>query len=198
MASTPLSGIGTIWTGGSSVNASGKTLIISAHGRMTGTKFTPAYTSSVQFASDKYGALMAAVEAAINGTVTAIEVATPGSKVEDHALAFYEHDPSTATIVSKLANSSFDVLTIDTSIYSTRLASSPTLSGVMTKLKQQSLQYPAILGLFCRVVKDVTTGKEIKSHDITGKKHATVAQQGAHMKNAISIAQALKAKGLAT
>ena len=198
MASIPLSGIGTIWTGGASVNASGKTLIISAHGRMSGTKFTPAYTSSVQFASNKYGALVAAVEDAIKGRVTAIEIATPGSKVEDHALAFYEHDPSATMIVSRLANTSFDVLTIDTSIRSTRLANSPTLSGVIAKLKQRSLRYPALLCLFCRVVKDVATGQELMSHDVTGKKHATVAQQGAHMKNAISIAQTLKAKGLAT
>jgi len=197
MASTALAGVGTIWTGASSVSSSGKTLIISAHGRMTGTKFTPAYTSSVQFASDKYGALMAAIEDAVSGKVTAFEVATPGSKVDDHALAFYEHDPSTERIVRKLANTTYDVLTITTSITSTRRPDSPTLSKVIAQLNHHNYKYPAILCLFCRVVKDVTTGREIMSHNTDGKKHATVALRGEQMKNAISIAQALKARGLA-
>src|SRR5262245_53144855 len=131
MASTALTGVGTIWTNASSVSSSGRTLIVSAHGRMTGTKFTPAYTSSVQFASDKYGALMAAIEDAVSGKVTAQEIATPGSKAEDHALAFYEHDPSTDEIVRKLGSSKYDVLTITTTITPTRRPDSPTLSKVM-------------------------------------------------------------------
>jgi hypothetical protein len=67
---------------------------------------------------------------------------------------------------------------------------------VIAQLKQQKLEYPAILGLFCRVVKDVATGATLLGHDTEGKKHATLAVQGEQMKNAISIAQALKVKGL--
>lgn len=192
MASTALAGIGTIWSDGT--GAAGKTLIISAHGRSIGAKFTPAYATSIQFASPKYGALIAALDAAIKGTVTATEVVTLGSKAEDHSLAWYESDPSTATIVAKVAGKKFDVLTIDTAIRSTRAANAPTLSGVIARLSAQDLKYPAILGLFCRVVKDVATGATLMGHDVTGGKHATTALQAEKMKNAISIAQAIKAR----
>lgn len=192
MASTALTGIGTIWSDGG--GAADKTLIISAHGRSTGSKFTPAYATSLQFASPKYGALLAALTAAINGTATATEVATPGSKVEDHALAWYEDDPSSATIVANLAGKKFDVLTIKPTITSTRQAGAPTLSGVISRLSTQDLKYPAILGLFCRVVKDVATGATLMGHDVVGGTHATVALQAEKMKNAISIAQAIKAR----
>lgn len=196
MTKKTLPGIGTIYSGDSKVDSEGKTLIITAHGRMTGTPFKPAYATSLQFASPRYGALLAALSDAISGNVTATEVALPGSSTEDHAIAFYESDPSPSKIVKLLEKSpTFDVLAVDSSIRSTRAQNAPTLSGVLSALKQQGLAYPAVLCLFCRVVKKLDTGESIKSFDVTGGKHQTAMQDGQKMKDAISIAQALKAAG---
>jgi hypothetical protein len=198
MASIKLSGIGTIYSGDAKVSGAGKTLIITAHGRSTGVDFTPAYTTSLQFASDNYGALLAALTDAIAGKISARQIALIGSKAPDHALAFYESDPSPAVIENSLRGAQYDVLAIKNKYTSTRQSGAPTLSGVIAQLKKQSLTYPAILGLFCRVVKNVSTGESLMVHDVSGAKLATMDEIAFKQRNAIAIAQALKAAKKAT
>lgn len=196
MSKQTIPSVGVIYSGDSKVKAEGKTLIITAHGRMTGTQFKPAYATSLQFASPRYGALLAALSDAISGKVTATQVALPGSSTEDHAIAHYDCDPPPSKIVELLEKApSFDVLVVDSSISSTRAPNAPKLSEVIATLKQQGLAYPAILCLFCRVVKKLDTGVALKSFDVTGAKHLTAMLEGQKMKDAISIAQALKAAG---
>lgn len=194
MGSVRLGTIGPILSGDSTVSAEGKTLIITAHGRLTGTTFTKPYYAAVSFASEKYGALLAALNDAIDGKIQAAELAGTGLGEQDHALAWYDHDPGDSAIVTRLSGKKVDVLRITSTVRSTRAANAPTLSEVMTQLKAQSLEYPEILCLFCRVVKNVTTGEATHKKSVVGGEHATAQEANSKMKDAISIAQALKAK----
>lgn len=194
MGTKTLAGIGKILSGSSTVSAEGKTLIITAHGRMTGADFTKPYYAAVSYASPAYGALLADLNDAIDGKVTGAELATTGTKEKEHALAYYESDPSDGLVVAKLNGKSVDVLKITDAITSTRATGAPTLSGVMQALKQAGLEYPQITCLFCRVVKEVSTGQTLMGYDVTGGQHKAVAEQTSKMKDAIAIGQALKKK----
>jgi hypothetical protein len=198
MATVTLTGIGTIHSGAAPVASGGKTLVITSHGRLTGGTFRPAYATSLQFASPKYGALLAALQDAIDGKVEAAEPPLLGSQVQEHAMSWYQDDPDHAAIATKLAGKDVDVLTIRQDIHSTRARGAPRLSQTLKQLNAQGLTYPGVLCLFCRVVKNVQTGESLMSKDVTGGKHAVAGARAEQMKNAISIAQALKAKGVVT
>jgi hypothetical protein len=198
MGAIALTGIGTIYTKGATVDATSKTLIVSAHGRIVGGEFTKAYPTVVQFASPHYGMLKAFLTDAISGKVTASELALSGPKEPEHAFGYFQKDPPPSEIQLAVDSAgNMDVLTIDPAIPSTRLPNSPKLSDIIRQLKQQGFTYPSLLILACRVVKDLSTGDVIKGHTVRGAKHDSVAIHNQHQKDAVSIAQELKRKGLA-
>ena len=195
MGKIALTTIGTIFSSGKTVDSTGKTLIISAHGRLVGGSFTKAYQTAVQFTAPKYGALMAALTDAISGKITASENASSGPKELEHAFAYYENDPTPVKIEEAVGKAKgVDVLTINPKVTSTRAQNAPKLSDIISALKKNGYTYPSLLILACRVEKEVATGVVLKSFNVTGTKHEPVALQNQKMKDAISIAQELQKK----
>jgi hypothetical protein len=173
-----------------------KTLIISSHGGQTGSTFSKAYPTVIQFAAPKGSLLVADLAESIRGNVTACELAKSGGDPDDYKLSYFERDPSDVKIDS-LLNDQNDVLTFAKSYTdSTRV----TLSMVLTCLKQWGFPYPGILCLFCRgQVRDQRPVVDGKGYAPTfkGGKSDTTALTNKHQINATAVMLELRAKKIA-
>jgi hypothetical protein len=175
-----------------------KTLIISSHGIQTGTTFTKAYSTVIQFAAPKGSTLRAGLSDAINGNVTASEIALKGgSQQDDYKLSYFERDPSDSQIDALLKNNS-DVLTFGQS-YTNSVEVK--LSMVLQCLKTWGFLYPGILCLFCRgqvrSQRPLVEGKPY-APSYTGGKSQTSQLVNQHQINSTAIMLEMKGKGLSS
>lgn len=84
-----------ILTSATNIDATGKTLIISTHGALTGTSFERPYPTVVQFCTPKMTSLRAALDEVIAGRVTASDLASSSQKtIDDYSLTWFEGDPN--------------------------------------------------------------------------------------------------------
>lgn len=184
-------------TKGSLSSPGTKTLIISSHGIQTGTTFTKAYPAVIEFAAPKGSTLRARLSDAINGNVTASEIALKtGGQPDDYKLSFYENDPNDGTIDGLLKNNA-DVLTFSKS-YTDSVEVK--LSLVLTCLKQWGFLYPGILCLFCRgqvrSERPLEGGKPY-APSYTGGKSASAELVNQHQINATALMLEMKSRGIA-
>lgn len=184
-------------TKGSLSSPGTKTLIISSHGIQTGTTFTKAYTTVVQFAAPKGSVLVAELSDAISGNVTASEISLKtGGQQDDYKLTYYERDPDDSGIDALLKNNA-DVLTFSKS-YTDSVEVK--LSLVLTCLKQWGFLYPGILCLFCRGQvrsQRPLVGGKAYAPSYTGGKSGTSQQVNQHQINATALMLEMKSKGIA-
>ena len=177
-----------ILTAGTKLNATGKTLIISTHGAMTGTKFERPYPTVVQYCTPQMTSLRAALLEVVAGNVTASELASTSQKtVDEHSLSWFESDPDDNQIIGSLKGKKMDVLVV-------KRAQSEALSHVLGTLARQDHKYPNILCVFCRVTAEQFEGNKYIGGDTTGKVHPFVAQTNQHKVNATAVALELQQK----
>ena len=170
-----------------------KTLIVSSHGGQTGSTFSKAYPTVLQFAAPKGSLLVADLSETLKGNVTACELAKTGGDPDDYKLSYYERDPTDVKIDALLTDKQ-DVLTFDQSL------TGVTLSLVLKYLKEWNLHYPGVLCLFCRgqvrAERPVVDGKAY-SPSFTGAKSGSAALSNQHQINATAIMLELRAKNKA-
>jgi len=177
-----------ILTSGTKIDATGKTLIISTHGALTGGTFERPYPTVVQFCTPKMTSLRAALDEVVAGRVTGSELASSSQKtVDDHSLSWFEHDPKDDSIVASLSGKKMDVLVM-------KGGKSETLKNVLTFLKTSGFLYPNILCVFCRVSAEQFEGNAYIGGSTTGKVHAFVSQANQHKVNATAIMLELQQK----
>jgi hypothetical protein len=174
-----------------------RTLIVSSHGVQTGSTFSKAYSTVLQFASPKGSLLVADLGETLKGNVTTCELAKASGDPDDYKPSYYERDPTDVTIDS-LLNDKSDVLTFSKSYTdSTRV----TLSMVLTCLKQWGFLYPGLLCLFCRgqVRSERPVLKDGKAYapSYKGGKSDSAALANQHQINATAVMLELRAKKIA-
>lgn len=177
-----------ILTSGTKIDATGKTMVISTHGAMTGTTFERPYPTVVQFCTPKMTSLRAALSEVIAGNVTASELASSSQKtVDEHSLSWFEGDPDANAIIGSLKGKKIDVLVV-------KKAQSETLGNVLKFLARSDYRYPNILCVFCRVTATQFEGNTYIGGDTTGKVHPSVALANQHKVNATAVALELQQK----
>jgi hypothetical protein len=177
-----------ILTSATNIDATGKTLIISTHGALTGTSFERPYPTVVQFCTPKMTSLRAALDEVIAGRVTASDLASSSQKtVDDYSLTWFEGDPNDNSIVASLGGTKMDVLVMKSGY-------TEALSSVLQFLNNFGYKYPSILCVFCRVSAAQFLGGTYVGGSTLGAVHQTVSQVNRHKVNATALALELQQK----
>jgi len=171
-----------------------RTLIISSHGVQTGSTFSKAYPTVIQFAAPKGSLLIADLGETLRGNVTTCELAQTSGDPDDYKLSYYERDPTDVRIDS-LLNDQNDVLTFSKSYTDSTVVK---LSMVLTCLKTWGFLYPGILCLFCRgqvrTQRPVLEGGRAYAPSYTGHQSGSAATSNQHQINATAVMLELRAK----